>query len=80
MEMKIEHGFIRNSVAAHIKTRFQYLADQRKKIAGMGLTPVKATYDRAGNCVFCGEAGRCPGWHTVEEIKRLLSRYDVINW
>ena len=24
-----------------------------------------AEYDRAGNCVTCGEAGRCPGVHIV---------------
>lgn len=28
-----------------------------------GAPPVKAVYDLAGNCMHCGECGRCPGWH-----------------
>ena len=32
-----------------------------------GRQPVAATEDAAGNCLVCGESGRCPGWHTAEE-------------
>jgi len=32
-----------------------------------GIKPIRARLDTAGNCTICGEAGRCPGWHTPEE-------------
>lgn len=32
-----------------------------------GHVPIKAKFDAGGNCLFCGEAGRCPGYHTEEE-------------
>ena len=31
----------------------------------------KAIFNDAGNCIFCGEAGRCPGWHTVDEADHM---------
>ena len=31
-----------------------------------GYVPFKAVKDYAGNCVYCGEAGRCPGWHIYD--------------
>lgn len=34
-----------------------------------GVDPVRAVYDGAGNCVICGEAGRCPGWHHPDEAR-----------
>lgn len=33
-----------------------------------GEEPRKAIYDDAGNCIVCGECGRCPGWHTLQEF------------
>jgi hypothetical protein len=33
-----------------------------------GQVPIRAKYDDAGNCTVCGEAGRCPGWHTISEV------------
>ena len=35
----------------------------------MGIPHSPAQYDAAGNCLTCGEAGRCPGVHTFEEIQ-----------
>jgi hypothetical protein len=37
----------------------------------VGMVPVMARYDDAGNCRICGEAGRCPGWHTPEEVSTI---------
>lgn len=50
-----------------LRTAAQYRAHVRKTIIRAGYTPVAATYDQAGNCLTCGECGRCPGWHTTEE-------------
>jgi hypothetical protein len=32
---------------------------------------VRAEFDQGGNCLFCGESGRCPGWHTVDEADHM---------
>lgn len=34
-----------------------------RSLLAVGVEPVRAEYDAAGNCTVCGEAGRCPGWH-----------------
>lgn len=36
----------------------------RKVIVKNGFTPIKGKKDRGGNCLICGESGRCLGWHT----------------
>lgn len=36
----------------------------------MGIPHSPAQYDKAGNCLTCGECGRCPGVHTFEEIQK----------
>jgi hypothetical protein len=41
----------------------QYEDTQRKAIINAGGKPVRAEYDAQGNCLVCGESGRCPGWH-----------------
>lgn len=48
-------------------TRKEWEADVRRRIVATGLEPIKAEYDTAGNCRTCGEAGRCPGYHTQGE-------------
>ena len=35
----------------------------------LGIPHSPAQYDEAGNCLTCGECGRCPGVHTFEEIQ-----------
>jgi radical SAM superfamily enzyme len=35
----------------------------KRAIIARGQKPIRAVRDAAGNCIFCGEAGRCPGWH-----------------
>jgi hypothetical protein len=39
----------------------------RELLLRLGYTPVRASFDSAGNCEICGECGRCPGWHTQSE-------------
>ena len=46
----------------------------KRLIVAANLRPVPARLDRAGNCTICGEAGRCPGWHTVEEKRAADAR------
>jgi len=36
-----------------------------------GENPQPAVEDRGGNCIICGEAGRCPGWHTLDDIDEM---------
>ena len=59
---------LRPTIAPAYKTRTQYNAKVRRSLIGSGKTPIKATYDDDGNCMVCGEAGRCPGWHTASEL------------
>lgn len=54
-------GIVQDS-SPHI-TRAGYQRAIRSAILRHRWTPVQAEYTAAGNCVFCGEAGRCPGWH-----------------
>ncbi len=35
----------------------------RRELRRMGYKTARASYDEAGNCTICGEAGRCPGHH-----------------
>jgi transcription elongation factor Elf1 len=51
-------------------TQKQYYAKVKREINRAGLKPIKAQWDEAGNCVYCGEAGRCPGWHAQNELNQ----------
>jgi hypothetical protein len=44
-------------------------ADVSAELRRRGIPHSPAQYDSAGNCLTCGEAGRCPGVHTFEEIQ-----------
>ena len=59
-------------------TQKQYYAKMKKEILRSGCIPVKAIQDEAGNCIICGECGRCPGWHTSGE-EQLASLRRVNN-
>jgi hypothetical protein len=50
------------------KSRAAFEEAKRAEIVANGIKPVRATYDTAGNCTICGEAGRCPGWHASKEV------------
>lgn len=54
-------------------TRSKYFAKVKKQLLREGIIPIKAVYDAGGNCMYCGEAGRCPGWHRPEEA---LGNFD----
>ena len=40
-----------------------FYAAIKREIRRRGYKPVRAHWDAAGNCLICGECGRCPGWH-----------------
>jgi len=40
----------------------------RRALVSAGQPPYKATYDPGNNCHICGECGRCPGYHTADEV------------
>lgn len=46
----------------------------KRLIVAANMRPVPGRRDRAGNCVICGESGRCPGWHTIEERREADAR------
>ena len=45
-------------------------ADVSAELRRRGIPHSPAQYDAGGNCLTCGEGGRCPGVHTFEEIQR----------
>ena len=45
----------------------------RRELWSMGIIAVGAEYDEAGNCRYCGEAGRCPGVHAEAEASKNTS-------
>ena len=38
----------------------------KHRLERAGWVPFRAVNDYAGNCVYCGEAGRCWGWHIYD--------------
>jgi hypothetical protein len=73
--MKIETAQVQADLAAAQWQRFgrpfashaHLSAALKRALVNLGVRPVRATYDPAGNCKICGEAGRCGGWHTPGE-------------
>ena len=45
-------------------------ADVSAELRRRGIPHSPAQYDAGGNCLTCGEGGRCPGVHTFEEIQK----------
>lgn len=45
-------------------------ADVSAELRRRGIPHSPAHYDAGGNCLTCGECGRCPGVHTFEEIQK----------
>lgn len=43
--------------------------DVSAELRRRGIPHSPAQYDAGGNCLTCGECGRCPGVHTFEEIQ-----------
>ena len=44
--------------------------DVSAELRRRGIPHSLAQYDAGGNCLTCGEGGRCPGVHTFEEIQQ----------
>jgi len=40
----------------------------KRELERFGEIPIRAQFDPAGWCLFCGEGGRCPGYHALAEI------------
>jgi heterodisulfide reductase subunit C len=54
-----------------------YYAATRAEIKRKGMQPIRALNDRSGNCIFCGECGRCPGYHALEDIHVAMRNMTV---
>lgn len=50
----------------------------KRRLLTAGYTPFKAVVDYAGNCVYCGEAGRCPGWHIYDGRMNQVAKTQAI--
>ena len=57
-----------------MKTKSAYEQAERRRLIKAGYVPIRAKYDTAGNCLTCGECGRCPGYHPMN------GKGDPINW
>lgn len=61
--MKSEREVI-DMVPYHLgRTRDEYISEVKVALQKAGCNFFEAAYDSAGNCITCGEAGRCPGIH-----------------
>lgn len=45
----------------------------KREFAKQGIPAHRAQYDRNGDCMVCGECGRCPGYHTPAEVQQAQS-------
>lgn len=52
------------------RTRKQFQNQLRTLLRKDGVNFVNAIYAHDGDCITCGECGRCPGIHLVSEIKK----------
>lgn len=59
------------------ETRAAYQAGVRASFAAAGVPAVDVSNleDSGGNCLVCGEAGRCPGYHTPEELDQVPAEH-----
>jgi hypothetical protein len=56
------------------RTRGQFVRAVKNALRKRGIPYVDASLDAGGNCRICGEAGRCPGVHTVDELAEAEKR------
>jgi hypothetical protein len=56
------------------RTRGQFVRAVKAALRKRGIPYVDASLDAAGNCRICGESGRCPGVHTVDELAEAEKR------
>jgi len=57
----------RRAMPVERRTRVAFEAFMEAELLKAGKRIFAAEYDAGGNCRFCGECGRCPGWHYVGE-------------
>lgn len=48
----------------------EYYRYVKKTMTQLGIAVYPARFDHARNCIACGEAGSCPGWHTEQEHRK----------
>ena len=63
-----DHAFDRTAKRSPYTSREAYAKAIRRALENIHATPIRAEYDAAGNCIYCGECGRCPGYHAVKSI------------
>ena len=56
------------------RTRLAYQKWAKSLIIKNGLMAISAPVSDGGTCQVCGEDGRCPGWHTPDDIKQFAQR------
>lgn len=61
-------------------TMQQVYRQNRAEIKRFGFTPTRAVFGNSDDCIFCGEAGRCPGYHAAEEIYDALGAPVRDSW
>ena len=55
-------------------TRKAWQRQWKRRLVRTGSVPFPAVIDYAGNCVYCGEVSRCPGWHIYD------GRMEIDGW
>ena len=55
------------------RDRAAHMRAVRHEINAAGYRHIQAHHDQAGNCIYCGESGRCPGVHAEIEISRVMA-------
>jgi len=56
----------RVNIMGSFASREAFVQFVRTAIETAGYRAVSPKEDKAGNCVVCGEAGRCPGYHAFK--------------
>lgn len=64
------HDLMRALPARTYPSESAYRRAVRRAIERTGHHAIRAHYDAAGNCIICGECGRCPGWHFQSEVTK----------
>lgn len=66
LQIQIRDAFIA-LVPMEMRTRARRMDFLKTELLKAGKDVFPAVEDAGGNCIFCGEAGRCFGWHYYGE-------------
>ena len=70
MPDKIPAGeIVDRSPPATLASRAAFFRYVHRGLRKVGSEPYIARSDEGGNCLICGEAGRCPGYPTAWEVE-----------